>query len=165
MALRKLVAAPLRVLPSGTEYYPPINSLVNKLNKCHEDHLAITKTMMKLDSIATPRVDIQLMSGDPRRMVLADGPNSKIVKIEWQPGQIITRHRHPDLYCWMKILTGTLCESIWHGGASNFYTRNHFSTSGVREIVNEQEEHSLVNNRLTPAVSLHFYMHKDLQMV
>ena len=163
MALRRLVSAPMRVLPSGTEHYPPLHGLVARLNKAEDDHLSITKIMTQLDAVDRPPAVVLPMSESPERLVLAKGENSEVIMINWQPGQIIPRHNHEDYNCWMKVLTGTLCESIWGAGAHMAYTRSHFSTSFPREIVNADEEHSLVNNRLLPAASLHYYMNKKLK--
>ena len=163
MALRRLVAAPMRVLPSGTDHYPPLHGLVSRLNKAEDDHLAISRIMTQLEPVEQPPTVILPMSETPERLVLAKGVNSEVIMINWQPGQIIPRHNHENFNCWMKVLTGTLCESIWGTSRHSAYTRSHFATSFPREIVNEEEEHSLVNNRLCPASSLHYYMNKKLK--
>ena len=163
MALRRLAAAPMRVLPSGTERYPPLHGLVNRLNKAEDDHLAICRIMSQVETTEQPPTVVLPMSETPERLVLAKGANSEVIMINWQPGQIIPRHNHDDFDCWMKVLTGTLCESIWGANAQSSYTRSHFSTSAPREIINQEEEHSLVNNRLVPASSLHYYLNKNLK--
>ena len=155
MALRRLIPGPLAVLPNARFYYPQAAELVEKMNEFdyRNDVGRVTRIMREARGSCQPLdVDISTVNACPERSVIAQGKDATMVFMNWQPGQTIPRHTHEGLLCWMRVLTGTLLETVWCIPDGSAYTRNHDRVSPVREILDDGYEHSISKQRLVAKV-------------
>lgn len=146
--------------PPGRHFSPCVHALVRDLDRASGCTPRIESALRADLKIPCPSLFINKVKPEPSRNEIASSKSSQLVLIEWQPGQSIPRHAHPGLLCWMRVLTGTLFETIY-GKNGMTDTRCLSPAIPLVQIPNSSYEHELTNNRLTPALSLHYYVKKS----
>ena len=77
--------------------------------------------------------------------------------LTWAPKSSTKVHDHAEYGCWLKILQGRLLETIYDHDPYKLSDDRLLDTDQVSFIHNSIGLHSIHNNNLIPAVSLHVY--------
>src|SRR5262245_47497327 len=88
----------------------------------------------------------------------------ELIVLCWNPGQCSPIHDHANQRCWMTVLDGSVCETMFHpvehdSGADTLRegTTRTFAVGSVAYIVDEIGWHRIGQSGATPAVTLHLY--------
>jgi hypothetical protein len=146
-------ASILTTLAGKSHLYPYLNELVNNINHATDNVHTYNALADTKRARAPPcRLASQLT---PDRQVVARGNSSELVFIQWQPGQVIPKHTYVGQLCWIRVLCGSLNETIYgaHGPS-----KRTISASSPPAFINDGNYTHLIENRsLTPSVSVHLY--------
>jgi hypothetical protein len=158
MALRVILPAPMRVAAGSSQYCPSVYAIVHDLSRARKDAHRIKEIMQSVPEPPPLSISIDTPGSTPTRRRLAESSTGELTLIEWQPGHIIPRHSHPDLMCWMRVLSGALTETTYlNHSAQPSHVNRLTQASPCQHIADVDYQHRLENNQLRPAISIHYY--------
>lgn len=94
----------------------------------------------------------------PKNTLLYHDEQLKVILIHWNSFQKSSKHGHPGGGGLLKVLSGTLIESLFDPQNTEMMTGKHRYTAGDIAFIHDDIAHHIVENpKRTSAVSLHIY--------